>query len=266
MVLHLNYKTTNSSLVIQRRKSLSGELHSKILTNSLNDSKMKRLWVILFVVLIFSCEDKESLEADFYASANIGSRPLEVKFFDDSSPYNTAIEWSWSFGDGSFSKEQNPTHIYNKMGDYTVELTVKDGNDYSIERKENFINVEGAYLVELVGEITYKVYRDWPSMTCVDLIYTLKNVGDFKIGGWNIGFQALTDMGIQGVGVYSSASDYVRFTSWMEVGQKFTSNATAKRVSQIYGDASEHVRKMREEWATNVDTIIVSSFEVVNPN
>ena len=66
-----------------------------------------------------------------------------IKFFDDSSPYNTAIEWSWSFGDGSFSKEQNPTHIYNKMGDYTVELTVKDGNDYSIERKENFINVEG---------------------------------------------------------------------------------------------------------------------------
>jgi len=45
MVLHLNYKTTHSSSVIQRQNSLLGELYSKILTNSLNDSKMKRLWL-----------------------------------------------------------------------------------------------------------------------------------------------------------------------------------------------------------------------------
>lgn len=36
--------------------------------------------------------------------------------------------WSWNFGDGSTSTEQNPTHVYNKEGTYVVSLTVSNGN------------------------------------------------------------------------------------------------------------------------------------------
>jgi hypothetical protein len=53
MVLHLNYKTTHSSSVIQRRNSLSGELYSKILTNSHLEFIMKKV-AILFIVLLTS--------------------------------------------------------------------------------------------------------------------------------------------------------------------------------------------------------------------
>jgi len=35
--------------------------------------------------------------------------------------------WNWSFGDGSYSDDQNPLHIYDETGSYTVILTVTDG-------------------------------------------------------------------------------------------------------------------------------------------
>lgn len=39
-------------------------------------------------------------------------------------PYN----WSWDFGDGNSSYEQNATHNYSKEGAYVVNLTVTDNN------------------------------------------------------------------------------------------------------------------------------------------
>jgi hypothetical protein len=33
--------------------------------------------------------------------------------------------WNWDFGDRSTSAEQNPTHAYEKSGDYVVTLTVE---------------------------------------------------------------------------------------------------------------------------------------------
>jgi PKD repeat protein len=35
----------------------------------------------------------------------------------------------WDFGDGTTSTEQNPTHIYNEVGYYKVNLTVRDTNN-----------------------------------------------------------------------------------------------------------------------------------------
>jgi len=45
-----------------------------------------------------------------------------VSFFDNSTGSPTS--WFWDFGDGNTSTQQNPTHVYGKMGGYTVNLTV----------------------------------------------------------------------------------------------------------------------------------------------
>jgi PKD repeat protein len=52
--------------------------------------------------------------------------------------------WSWAFGDGQISTAQNPSHIYQNGGDYTVTLTVGDGTDENIETKVEYIHVEGS--------------------------------------------------------------------------------------------------------------------------
>mgnify|MGYP000922292211 CR=1 FL=1 len=62
--------------------------------------------------------------ADFVTNVteNRGMAPLTVQFTDTSTGFPTT--WSWDFGDGKTSVEQNPTHVYENTGDYTVTLTV----------------------------------------------------------------------------------------------------------------------------------------------
>ena len=44
-------------------------------------------------------------------------------FHDQSNGNQPVIEWSWDFGDGSNSAEQNPTHTFPQVGNYEVCLT-----------------------------------------------------------------------------------------------------------------------------------------------
>ena len=61
-----------------------------------------------------------------------GAPPLTVKFQgyveeDEGGPW----KFAWDFGDGATSTEQNPTHIYQKEGEYTASLTVTDSRSYT---------------------------------------------------------------------------------------------------------------------------------------
>ncbi|MHC4233895.1 MAG: PKD domain-containing protein [Planctomycetota bacterium] len=54
---------------------------------------------------------------------------LTVDFTDTSNdPNGTVVGWSWDFGDGATSTQQNPSHTYAAAGDYTVTLTVTDND------------------------------------------------------------------------------------------------------------------------------------------
>ena len=63
--------------------------------------------------------------ATFNYNPSSGSVPLNVSF-TDTSP-GTITGWDWNFGDGNFASDngkQNPSHIYEIPGTYTVTLTV----------------------------------------------------------------------------------------------------------------------------------------------
>ena len=55
-------------------------------------------------------------------------KPMQTIKFNSTStdPDGTIVNYTWDFGDGNKSYEQNPYHIYNKAGIYQVTLTVKD--------------------------------------------------------------------------------------------------------------------------------------------
>jgi len=61
--------------------------------------------------------------ASFNASNNIGCPPLNVTFNSSASTPNI-VGWNWNFGDGNTSTLQNPSHIYNTLGNYSVTLIV----------------------------------------------------------------------------------------------------------------------------------------------
>ncbi|MDP2540785.1 PKD domain-containing protein [Tenacibaculum discolor] len=63
-----------------------------------------------------------------------------VTFTDNSSSPNGAIvSWEWDFGDGTTSTEQNPTHSYADLGNFTISLKVTDviGETNSITKSFN---------------------------------------------------------------------------------------------------------------------------------
>jgi len=63
--------------------------------------------------------------ANFSSNVSEGYVPLNVQFNDSS---RNATGWYWDFGDGNYSTEQNPVHVYSRIGTYPVNLTASNDN------------------------------------------------------------------------------------------------------------------------------------------
>ncbi|MBI3233402.1 MAG: peptidylprolyl isomerase [Bacteroidetes bacterium] len=73
---------------------------------------------------------------------NFDIRILTVNFTDQSTISKGKIEgWAWDFGDGSSSTDQNPTHTYTAVGNYSITLIVKSGDNTDTKTKTAYITV-----------------------------------------------------------------------------------------------------------------------------
>ncbi|MCB0396151.1 MAG: M4 family metallopeptidase [Flavobacteriales bacterium] len=62
-----------------------------------------------------------------------------VQFTDNSTSAPTS--WSWDFGDGQSSTQQNPTHTYTTSGTFTVKLTAGNSYGQNTATKTSYINI-----------------------------------------------------------------------------------------------------------------------------
>ena len=60
--------------------------------------------------------------ASFGSDLKEGCVPLKLNFKLESQ--DVAMKYFWNFGDGTYSTDPNPVHIYDETGSYNVELTV----------------------------------------------------------------------------------------------------------------------------------------------
>jgi PKD repeat protein len=99
-------------------------------------NKTSRSSLILYVIsaLIFSlflptaCKKEKSVfaVADFSFSGNVSATlPVTVQFTNSS----IGLSYTWDFGDGSSSVEENPRHTYTQNGIYRVKLLAKGTNN-----------------------------------------------------------------------------------------------------------------------------------------
>lgn len=72
-------------------------------------------------------------------------RNQSVNFIDQS---EGAVNWSWDFGDGYGSSQQNPSHAYDTPGTYTVTLTVSNGLSNPVPIKDENYN-QNYYLADV---------------------------------------------------------------------------------------------------------------------
>ncbi|AKB52508.1 Chitin binding protein [Methanosarcina barkeri str. Wiesmoor] len=77
--------------------------------------------------------------ADFWGWPLSGKAPLKVKFTETSKGSPTS--WKWDFGDGKYSTEKSPTHMYSSAGTYTVKLIATNAAGSSTKLKWKYIKV-----------------------------------------------------------------------------------------------------------------------------
>ncbi len=78
--------------------------------------------------------------ADFIGGPGMGSAPHTISATDMSTGIVTS--WIWDFGDGGTSTLQNPTHIYNQPGTYSISLVASGPGGFDIERKFDIVVVQ----------------------------------------------------------------------------------------------------------------------------
>ena len=85
-----------------------------------------------------------SVNAAFSALPTHGTVPLSVQFSDESSANGSTIDsWAWDFGDDGTSTQQNPVHVYQQEGTFTVSLTVATGSHQDSVVRSQLITVSG---------------------------------------------------------------------------------------------------------------------------
>ncbi|MBP2832532.1 PKD domain-containing protein [Aquimarina sp. U1-2] len=105
--------------------------------------KSKFIFPLLFTVLVcgtFSCSSEDDTSGDdpsatksCFEIVNQTDYSVGLGIAFDSGCSANAISYSWDFGDGNFSSEENPSHSYREEGTYVIILTVKDElqNEYT---------------------------------------------------------------------------------------------------------------------------------------
>jgi PKD repeat protein len=74
----------------------------------------------------------EELYVDLEGDPDEGAPPLTVKWTSTVEDGTPPYTYKWDFGDGSpASTDANPTHVYQKEGEFTATLTVNDSKGLS---------------------------------------------------------------------------------------------------------------------------------------
>ncbi len=141
-----------------------------------------------------------------------GSKEESIQFTGSAENGTPPYAYQWEFGDGNISYDQNPTHIYNNAGNFTVILTVTDDNNITI-RDSTWALIKGDYNPPTIPIIngatkgrvgvtyTYTINSTDP---LGGAIYYLIDWGDETNSGW--------------LGPCPSGKEWEVFHSWNKTG------------------------------------------------
>jgi len=115
------------------------------------------LTVILMMALLLSSCTKETESPAFPLSAQI-FKSVTDKQVAFTALTHSATSWSWNFGDGKTSNDQNPVHVYEQGGYYKAKLTARDDNGNSVSKEVSLAIALTPYAL-LTGDRTVDGYK-----------------------------------------------------------------------------------------------------------
>lgn len=139
--------------------------------------------------------------AKFDADVTLGEAPLTVHF-TDLSP-NSPVAWSWTFGDGNVSTDQNPVNTYANPGLYDVSLIEDENNPLGPgeEHLKRFVWVTADTIRADTVEYSAGSQAEVP-LYLVNTAYIKEVQFTFRIYG-GIGFDSLSVAGTRAEYFYS---------------------------------------------------------------
>ncbi|WP_440945625.1 PKD domain-containing protein [Methanosarcina sp. T3] len=117
----------------------------------------------------------------FSAATTSGKTPLSVSFTDQST--GSPASWNWTFGDGTYSTEKNPVHVYRKSGKYSVTLTLNETGDRSAVTKYSYITVSNGYETPVASFSASPASGEAP----LTVSFTDQSTGSPTSRKWNFG-------------------------------------------------------------------------------
>ena len=106
-------------------------------------------------VRLFEMDNFAVPSADFTSDAEPSLAPLKVHFVPEITiSVNTEPELFWDFGDGTFSSEVEPEHVYTEPGIYNVTLTISNEFGKITEFKPSYIIAGELPVPDFYTEIT----------------------------------------------------------------------------------------------------------------
>lgn len=145
------------------------------------------------VLSLGSCETVESNSVEIEVFENPVANYTYTMDYQEVSFTNSSLEttsYSWNFGDGNISTEENPVHVYGESGTYSVVLTASNGICEDNEHAENIsVNYVGVSKIE--SNIS---------------IYPNPNIGIFyvNLGNLNISKTKISVFSVNGKTIYNS--------------------------------------------------------------
>ncbi len=197
-------------------------------------------------------------DANFSADPTSGPAPLDVAFTDLSTENPTS--WSWSFGDGGSSADQNPQHTYNAAGTYTVRLIATNADGSDTETKADYITVTEALQAAFTANPSIGYV---PLTHRMEVTFTDQSAGDPTSWSWDFGDNG-TSTEQNPTHVYTSAGEFtVRLTVSNAEGDSDDTTGTVQLVvlpgeffTQVASFATLARSKIEIRYGTPVSTNI----------
>ena len=122
--------------------------------------------------------------ANFTYNTYLGIVPLNVTFTDTSTNFPTS--WLWKFGDGYTSVLQNPSHVYNTTGLFTVNLTATNSNGSNSSVQTNVITVN-PMVASVSSNATVNSQGQYQGYNSLGLYMNGTSTGTPNTYYWNLG-------------------------------------------------------------------------------
>ena len=126
------------------------------------------------VLVVIPSDTTGACDANFYHQ--ITEDPSTIEFFDSS--IGMVVTWSWDFGDGNTSQEQNPIHSYDLPGYYNVFLYIEANNNCTSTIGKTILVSDDSISCEAMFSVELDTLNNTPNT------YLFTDISEGDIVGW----------------------------------------------------------------------------------